>query len=195
MIGVCPKCGTMHETTTESAFSPDLLDRMCVQCYRGTLDEAAATCAEARGDSAGAALIRSDAQRHWKEVDAHENVKRLRFETISLASTDPAPVPSPSSPLYLWSVSRLTRGCGNYTFICAAATEQQARSIEPLGRERAYVNGEWVTVSEENSIFLTKVEDASVKFIGVPAAGVAEGEVILDSYRDMPIRFGGEHDS
>jgi rRNA maturation protein Nop10 len=48
MLGVCPKCGTMHETTTESAFSPEPIERMCVRCYRLTLDEAAAACAEAR---------------------------------------------------------------------------------------------------------------------------------------------------
>ena len=75
MIAVCPKCGTMREATTEDAYSPEMLDRMCVQCYRRTLDEAAATCAEMRGDSAGAALLRADASRHWAEVDAYERIR------------------------------------------------------------------------------------------------------------------------
>lgn len=75
MIGVCPKCGTMHEATQEDAYSPEALDRMCVRCYRLTLDEAAAACAEARGDSAGAALILANAKRHWAEVDAYDQVR------------------------------------------------------------------------------------------------------------------------
>lgn len=75
MIGVCPRCGTMHETTQEDACSPEALARMCGRCYRLALDEAAAACAEARGDSAGAALILANAKRHWAEVDAYDKIR------------------------------------------------------------------------------------------------------------------------
>lgn len=75
MIGVCPRCGTLHETTTEDAYSPMELDRMCVKCYRRALDEAAAVCAEALGDSARAAIIRADAPRHWAEVDTCDAIR------------------------------------------------------------------------------------------------------------------------
>ena len=75
MIAVCPKCGTIHETTTEDACSPEPLDRMCVQCYRNTLDEAAAARAEARGDIAGARQIRANAAAHWRDVDTYERIR------------------------------------------------------------------------------------------------------------------------